>query len=107
MKKILLNFIFVIFLFASCKTDSVQSSLYTEYSKIDNINVCEKIDFFEKYLNTKKKQTKNYSDFRKIISDIEQKTGIVSNTDKGFIGVVYMSNSDITSDIRKWKEICW
>lgn len=91
------------FLF-SCKSINVSNNLFEEYKTLDSL--CDKINFFENNLNTKKKHLKNHLSFSKIISDIENETNINSTTIKGIGGVSYTSNKDIKKDIEKWKVKC-
>ncbi len=73
---------------------------------INNLDLCEKIEYFRKNYNTKSKQLKKYSDFIKIISEIEIGTNIKSNTIKGIGGISYTSNINIRNDIKKWELVC-
>lgn len=100
----ILGIITFVILFSSCKTSD--SKIYKEYIRITNVDICDKVVFFAKNFNTKRKQQNSYEAFMKIIIDIERETGIISNTKKGFEGIRYLSNSDIEADINKWKRQC-
>jgi hypothetical protein len=88
----------------SCKSTDISKDLFVEYTNLDSL--CDKVDFFEKNLNTKRKQLKNHISFSKIISDIENRTNINSTTVKGIGGISYTSNQNIKKDIEKWKIKC-
>ncbi len=91
---------------SSCKVskESRTKDLCEEYSKLES--KCDKVFFFEKELNTRNKQRRYYNCFEDVVSDIENITGVQSNTNKGFAGIIYLSNEDIKNDIKKWKVKC-
>jgi len=90
--------ILILALLSSCKS----SELLGKYNRLDDL--CMKIQFFEKKLNTKRKQYRNHESFEIIISDIESQTNINTIAMKGFGGISYLNNEQIREDIKKWKD---